>query len=74
MVNSPDVRPCMQASSSSPAEQGLLRAMPAILRLISSALNEHASCWSPCWDSAGSPSRTQNSPEPLPGQTAHHSR
>ena len=64
-----------QVTSSMTAEQGLLRAMPAILRLISSALDEQPSsgaCAS--WDTAASQSLEASSQTYLPGQTMDNSR
>ena len=63
-----------QEEASSNAEQGLLRQMPTILRLLSSALDEHASSDSCQSDVAGSPSRAAGNPLHLPGQVAEEPR
>ena len=64
-----------QGASSTTAEQGLLRAMPAILRLINSALNEQP-CTGVCasWDAAGSQSTESSTQTHLPGQIVNELR
>ena len=64
-----------QVTSSMTAEQGLLRAMPAILRLISSALEEQpASGACASWDAASSQSIGASSQTHVPWQILNNSR